>query len=191
MLVHEQRIAGRGHLHDLFHLVSGSLGHVHDFRVRRIVFGQLFDFSGAVVKLLVEHIPLQVDSELLHHALESDWEVMLVVLLLSAASPEMVSAHARHDLLQNDFVHDSTSLGGQNVFEPLQVFVAADDGFEFLQREFITLEHGFHRVSIKINLVLLEQVHDLPRIERSRSILVELREQKFYNLILVDFLFGH
>lgn len=112
VLVDKQGITSGRHLHDLFHLVSGSLGHIYYFRVRCIVFGQLFDFSCVVVKLLIEHIPLQVDSELLHHALECDWEVMLMVLLLSAASSKMVPAHARHYLFQNDFVHDSSSLRG-------------------------------------------------------------------------------
>ena len=73
----------------------------------------------------------------------------------------------------------------------MQIFVTADDGFEFLESELVALKHGFYSLPIKINLILLEQVHDFSRIERAWPIFVEFREQKFDDFILVNFLLGH
>ena len=90
VLVDEQRVASRGDLHYLFHLLACLLGHVFNLSVCGVAFGQLFDLSCVVVKFLVEHIPLQVDPKLLHHALESHREVVPVVHIRSTTSPKMV-----------------------------------------------------------------------------------------------------
>lgn len=135
----------------------------------------VLDLAVRLVELIIVVLPLQVDSEGFHHTFEGDREIMTGLFCLFQACvlqkascqsvAEFVSGLA--NFLGLDLVHDSLTLSAQDVLEPLQIGLRVDDGFEFLQREFVTLKHGLDRLFVQSNLVLSEQVHDFVGVKRS------------------------
>jgi hypothetical protein len=57
-----------------------------------------------------------------------------------------------------DFLEYSLALGLEKFFEPGKSIYGADNLFELLEREFITLEHLSDSFLVKFNSVLFEQV---------------------------------